>query len=375
VCKMKNKSVLLFSVLLNSTIGLSAHASPVLEQKLESLYQEVSQKFENNLWFKNQANQDLMINGGFDPSRLPPEFQMPTLEAFKSHMKSYCVLMESANAKKVARPDHYSVVDYSQDATFRRLYVYNLKTKEVTHNTWGTHGTNSYAHGSLTLKDTSSGYKNPVLQFSDELTSSFFSNDDGTYQSTIGMTISESKTYWSSQFSCNALRMSGLDGALNSRILSRAIVVHAFDYSVNDIGRYKHLPASWGCVMLPRSGYYQGTPDAPIADIIIKDMMGGPILLYHDRMKPEVNEKAYQDQLEIYAELQMSVSRKLSTFATQFYWTPEQVAQYQNELSDKLKKLYLEPVQKTYEYFKTPSKFVGKEPKSENTCMKALNLL
>ena len=347
--------------------------SGVLDQKLESLYSQVSAKFEANAWFRNDANQDLSLN----PNRagsMPPEFQMPSLDDFKVHMKSYCVLLESPFAKKISRPSRYSVVDYDQQANFRRLYVYDTKTKEFIHNTWTTHGTPTYPNVRVSLKNTSSGYDKSVLNFSDQLSAEFFSNEAESNQSSVGMTYSDPSTYWSNTFSCNALRMNGVDGDLNSKLLSRAVVVHAFDYSAVDIRDYRLVPSSWGCVMLQRKGFYQGQPDAPIADLIIKDMTGGPILLYHERMKPEVNESTYQDQVQAYTTLQLNMMEKMREFAMTYEWTPEQLNTYENEVSNQLKKSYLDRVEQTYRYFKTPSKFVGKEPKSEAACLKALNM-
>jgi len=353
-----------------------AHAdvpSPALDRKLDTLYDTVSKKFEANPWFKNAANPDLYSNGS-QTRRMNPEFSMPTRDDFKSYMKSYCVLMESPYRKRISRPSRYSIVDFTENATFRRVYVYDVPNQEFIHNTWTAHATNTSASVYLTLKDTSSGYSNPVLLFNDDLNASFFSNDSGSNQSTIGMTISNPSTYWSSSFECKALRMNGVDGSLNSKILSRAIVVHAFDYQAADIRYYDHLPASWGCIMIERTGFYKGVADAPIADTVIKDMTGGPILLYHERLKPEVNERVHQEQLAVYADLQLSLDRNVSGFAAQYHWSPEQTEKFGKELSQKLKAAYLDPLEQTYQYFKTPSKYVGKEPKSDAACIQALHL-
>jgi|GEM_PF-2586806 len=366
-------SAIFTAFLASTSIAHADTPSPVLDQKLNTLYDTVSKKFEANPWFKNSANLDL-YSQKTPIRRMNPEFAMPTRDDFKTYMKSYCVLMESSYRKQISRPSHYSIVDFTENATFRRVYVYDVQSQEFIHNTWTAHATNSTASVYLTLRDTSSGYSNPALLFNDDLNASFFSNDSGSNQSTIGMTITNSKTYWSTSFECNALRMNGVDGSLNSKILSRAIVVHAFDYEAADIRYSDHLPASWGCIMIERTGYYKGVTDAPIADTVIKDMTGGPILLYHERLKPEVNERVHQEQLAVYADLQLSLDRNVSGFAVQYHWSPEQTAKFGKELSQKLKAAYLDPLEKTYQYFKTPSKYVGKEPKSDAACIQALHL-
>ena len=226
----------------------------------------------------------------------------------------------------------------------------------------------------LQLSDIGLPLADPILNLNYAPTGTFFSNLPDSNQSSVGMTLTESETYWSTNWNCNALRMNGVDGVLNNTILSRAIVIHGFDFSASDVAWDAQTPTSWGCVMLPKSGFFEGTPSAPIADLIIRDIIGGPVLLYHDRLDPKINEQDYQAELQFYEKLKSMIADQIAELSTKYGWSPEQASGYLEQLHVKLREKLMPRVDATYAYFKTPSLYVGVELKSEDACEKVLGL-
>lgn len=348
--------------------GACPASATVLDQKIDALYSEVSEKFKNDPWMKNSA--DTSLHGVF-----PPEYQMPDLDHFRIFMKSYCTLLQNPDAaKQVPSRDHYTFVDLGQDATLRRLYVYDIKNHQILHNMWASHGFNSSMNVELTLSNTSSGQKDGVLYDSNPSRASFFSNVPESNETSAGMTFTEPHTYWSTVMERNGLRMHGLDGELDSKIAERGIVLHGWAFTAQEIAYYHIFPTSDGCVMLPESGFYKGTPNAAIFDLIEPDLASSAVLLYHKRLDPKQNELSHELQLNTFSELDSMIPGKIKPFAELYHWSSEETAKYTEELRAKLKQGLLTRIEDTYQYFKNSSKFVGQPVASEEQCIQDLNL-
>ncbi len=144
-------------------------------------------------------------------------------DAFRHFIIGYSNLFGNKELKK---KDIASIIDYSMSSNKYRLFVLNLKSRQIEFNTLVAHG------------------KNSGNEYATE-----FSNKNGSKQSSLGFfatlgTYSGKHGY--------SLRLKGLEKEINSNAFSRSIVIHGADYVSEDfIKKYGRLGRSWGCPALP----------------------------------------------------------------------------------------------------------------------------
>jgi hypothetical protein len=118
-----------------------------------------------------------------------------------------------------------TVIDYSRPSTEKRLWVFDLRTRELLFE-------ELVAHGSGT---------------GDNLARTF-SNDAESHQSSLGLFRTEDTYVGKNGYS---LRLRGLDAGFNDHAYDRAIVMHGAPYVSDAVARAQgRLGRSWGCPAL-----------------------------------------------------------------------------------------------------------------------------
>ena len=122
----------------------------------------------------------------------------------------------------VKNPGTLTVIDYSKPSSEKRLWVYDLRSRELVFQELVAHGQGSGA--------------NMATQFS---------NEDGTHRTSLGLFVTDDTYVGKNGYS---LRLNGLDRGINDNARDRAIVMHGAPYVsdefVKSTGR---LGRSWGC--------------------------------------------------------------------------------------------------------------------------------
>lgn len=119
-----------------------------------------------------------------------------------------------------------TVIDYSKPSNEKRLWVFDLKNKQLLFHTYVSHG----------LK---SGYLN----------TQYFSNKFNSKASSIGIYTTEKSYYGRDGLS---LRLSGHEHGFNDNALNRAVVMHGGWYAEEAfIKKYGRPGRSWGCPTIP----------------------------------------------------------------------------------------------------------------------------
>lgn len=338
-----------FSLLLCS--GPLSHAQ-TLDEKLAKLHQEVSANFRAN------------------PVPGLPAPQMIAGDLFAIALKSYCGLLQSDSASEVSNLDRFSIVDFNQGPKTARLFVYDVPSRRMVRTTWTSHGAKSDYSLYLRISDTTFSQvgtlNEPITSFDPSLPL-FFSNQPESGQSSIGMAVAKPTTYWSDKVwsgvpQGHSVRLVGVDGKLNDQLMSRGVVIHGFDFDPKDFPRFG-APNSLGCVMVDRS----------ISAEVMNEMMGGPVMLYHDRLFPEDNEEAYRSQLEEVARMKSDISRNLRTLGAKYRWSEKAIAANEARLTARLAPLR-QKIESVYRYFKNDSRFITFEPKDPEACAKSLGI-
>ena len=122
----------------------------------------------------------------------------------------------------VGAPETLTVIDYSKPSTERRLWVFDLKDKELVYEELVAHGQGSGA--------------NMATQFS---------NTDESHQTSLGLFVGRETYIGKHGYS---LRLDGLDRGVNDRARERAIVMHGAAYvSESFVKANGRLGRSWGC--------------------------------------------------------------------------------------------------------------------------------
>jgi hypothetical protein len=122
----------------------------------------------------------------------------------------------------VGAPSTLTVIDYSKPSTERRLWVFDLKAKELVYEELVAHGQGSGA--------------NMATQFS---------NTDESHQTSLGLFVARETYIGKHGYS---LRLDGLDRGVNDRARDRAIVIHGAPYvSEQFVKANGRLGRSWGC--------------------------------------------------------------------------------------------------------------------------------
>ena len=122
----------------------------------------------------------------------------------------------------VSAPETLTVIDYSKPSSERRLWVFDLKAKELVYEELVAHGQGSGA--------------NMATQFS---------NEDESHQTSLGLFVTRDTYVGKNGYS---LRLDGLDRGVNDRARDRAIVMHGAPYvSEAFVKANGRLGRSWGC--------------------------------------------------------------------------------------------------------------------------------
>ncbi|HUQ88765.1 MAG TPA: murein L,D-transpeptidase catalytic domain family protein [Vicinamibacterales bacterium] len=122
----------------------------------------------------------------------------------------------------VNSPKTLTVIDYSKPSSERRLWVFDLKSKELVYEELVAHGQGSGA--------------NLATQFS---------NEDESHQTSLGLFVTRDTYVGKNGYS---LRLDGLDRGVNDRARDRAIVMHGAPYVSQEFVKANgRLGRSWGC--------------------------------------------------------------------------------------------------------------------------------
>jgi len=118
-----------------------------------------------------------------------------------------------------------TVIDYSRPSTEKRLWVFDLHTRELLFEELVAHGSGS-----------------------GENLATSFSNEAESHQSSLGLFRTEDTYVGKNGYS---LRLRGLDSGFNDRAYDRAIVMHGAPYVSDAFARTQgRLGRSWGCPAL-----------------------------------------------------------------------------------------------------------------------------
>lgn len=155
----------------------------------------------------------------FDELIITNPLNMPSEEVFTIAYKGYNSLkMVPGTVKK----EIITVIDFSLPSTEKRLWIIDLDSKKVLFNHYVAHGRNS----------------------GDDV-AALFSNESGSYMSSIGFFITGETYHGKHGLS---LRLEGMDDGFNSNARKRSIVMHGADYVSDDfIEKYGRLGRSLGC--------------------------------------------------------------------------------------------------------------------------------
>ncbi len=125
----------------------------------------------------------------------------------------------------IAEPSTLTVIDYSKPSTEKRLWVFDLRSRELLYEELVAHG-----------------------QGSGDNLATAFSNRPDTHASSLGLFLTEDTYVGKNGYS---LRLNGLDEGFNHHARERAIVMHGAPYVSEDFVKANgRLGRSWGCPAL-----------------------------------------------------------------------------------------------------------------------------
>lgn len=165
-------------------------------------------------------------------------------DALKYAMAGYAQLLEQG---KLLKKDIITIVDFSKPSTEERLFVIDLKNKQILMKSLCAHGRNS-----------------------GEVWAESFSNTAQSFKSSLGFYIANETYEGAHGYS---LRLDGQESGINDKARDRGVVMHAADYvSKAFIQATGRLGRSEGCPALPTDKYEK----------IISLIKGGSCLfIYH----------------------------------------------------------------------------------------------
>ena len=164
-------------------------------------------------------------------------------KVFKMALAGYLQLQDQ---EKLANKKYLTVIDFSKSSAKKRLFLIDVETKEIIHQSLVAHGRNS------------------GLEFASK-----FSNTVNSHQSSLGF-YTTAETY--SGKHGYSLRLDGLEFS-NSNARRRAVVIHAADYAGEEfVKKNGRLGRSYGCPSLPKKAY---------TDVISKIKNGSCLFIYY----------------------------------------------------------------------------------------------
>lgn len=144
-------------------------------------------------------------------------------------------------------PRTLTVIDYSRPSSQKRLWVFDLQTRELLYEELVAHG-----------------------QGSGDNLARAFSNQPDTHRTSLGLFATDTAYVGKNGYS---LRLDGLDRGVNDRARERAIVMHGAPYVNAELAKHQgRIGRSWGCPALR---------EAVARDIIDTIRGGGVIFSYY----------------------------------------------------------------------------------------------
>lgn len=140
-----------------------------------------------------------------------PECPFVSQEAFKQALLGRETVLKSSQKSKISNPNLITIVDYTRPSNERRMFVIDLSSKAVIHNTWSAHGGG---------KDRSQDSGNDGFGSSPKM-----SNDPGSLLSSEGFYVAKQASSGGTYL--NNVTLEGIDSH-NSSMGSRAIVIHGW---------------------------------------------------------------------------------------------------------------------------------------------------
>jgi hypothetical protein len=174
------------------------------------------------------------------------ETEIGTLErdVFDLALNAATCAVRSGAAKS---PRTLTVIDYSRPSSEKRLWVFDLNTRELLYEELVAHGQGTGAN--LATR---------------------FSNEDESHQTSLGLFLTDTTYVGKNGYS---LRLDGLDEGFNDRARERAIVMHGAPYVSEAFVRSNgRLGRSWGC---------PAVSDAVARELIDRVKGGGLVFAYY----------------------------------------------------------------------------------------------
>jgi hypothetical protein len=158
------------------------------------------------------AAQDLLARLSAAAPDIDPKVLALALEARD------CAMSKAA----VEGPERLAVIDYTRASTRKRLWIFDLDRATLLYDEYVAHGRGS--GGDMATE---------------------FSNDEGSYQSSLGL-FAAAETYQGENG--YSLRLDGLEPGINDNARKRLLVMHGADYvDPEQAKRQGRLGRSWGC--------------------------------------------------------------------------------------------------------------------------------
>lgn len=178
--------------------------------------------------------------------------------AFAAHQKAF--------TEGTTKSHLLTVIDYSKPSTEKRFWVIDLHQKKVIYHTYVSHGSGS-----------------------GDVYAQSFSNQHGSYQSSIGAFVTGG-TYQGRHG--RSLNLIGLEPGINHNAYNRRIVIHAAQYvSEQFIKQHGRLGRSWGCPAL----------NTKLAQPIINTIKDGVLLFAYFPEPYWLNHSKYTNQKSMVA--------------------------------------------------------------------------
>lgn len=184
-------------------------------------------------------------DGGMDGEALFEEMQLGGIVNFLAFRQA----VQGYNKIEQKSKPILTLVDFTRPSTEERLFVFDMKEKKLLYTSVVSHGKNS-----------------------GENYATSFSNEVGSYQSSLGFYLTGSTYQGKNGYS---LLLDGLEKGINDRARERAIVVHGAAYANPSVAKSGRLGRSFGCPALPQA----------VTKPIINIIKGGSVLFIYANNK------------------------------------------------------------------------------------------
>lgn len=171
-----------------------------------------------------------------------------------------------AGFKKIEnrKKDILTLIDFSKPSTEKRLFVIDMGRRKLLYASLVAHGRNS-----------------------GEKYATSFSNQNGSYKSSLGFYLT-SETYQGSNG--YSLRLDGLEKGINDKARERAIVMHGAAYANPAVTRSGRLGRSFGCPAIPQA----------LTRPIIDTIKGGSVLFIYAPQQEYLAKSSILDETDLF---------------------------------------------------------------------------